>query len=588
VPEASNRWGLWIVFALVLLIRIPFWNQAIQGDDTIYLHEAAHALIEPLHPDNTLYVFQGGTVDLRGHPHGPMDAWVLAALLAIFGDVKEIPFHATYTIFSLTAAASMWSLARRYSPQPLWATLMFVAVPVFVVNGNSLETDIPFLAFWLAGVALFESYWPLSCLFLAAAAMTASLPSALLLTPVLAVWVWLFRRHDKTRWAAIFVPPVTLVAWQIFERITGGTLPAQVLGGYLTRFPIFNPSARIALLLHFCFLVSPIILPATIGLAWRKRREPETLFHVAWIAIFMAGVLAVFFAGSARYLLPIAAPMVLLASRLPKRSLAVAFTLQLALGICLAVANYQHWDAYRRAAAQFHDRTFRQRVFVDDEWGLRHYMQAEGALPLSKAQKLAPGDLIVSSDLSRQVEIHAPVQPVMQAIDVRPSMPFRLIGLETASGWSNATQHFLPFGLSTSLVDRIRAVEVGERHPTLQYLSMEDPAARAHIVAGIFPDDHWMSRSGIVVLKSPTTPTPLRATFYIPDNSPARQVTLLLDGKEVASQQFPAPGKYDLASNTPVTPGKPNATIEIRVDRTFSAPPDIRELGMVLIGIGFQ
>src|SRR5882724_513035 len=89
--------GLVLVFALVLLIRLPFWNQAIQGDDTIYLHEAAHALIEPLHPDNTRYVFQGGIVDLRGHPHGPMDAWVLAALLAIFGDVKEVPFHATYT-----------------------------------------------------------------------------------------------------------------------------------------------------------------------------------------------------------------------------------------------------------------------------------------------------------------------------------------------------------------------------------------------------------------------------------------------------------------------------------------------------------
>jgi hypothetical protein len=588
VPEVSNRWGLWIVLALVLLIRIPFWNQAIQGDDTIYLHEAAHALIEPLHPDNTQYVFQGGIVDLRGHPHGPMDAWVLAALLAIFGDVKEIPFHATYTIFSLIAAASMWSLARRYSPHPLWATLMFVAVPVFVVNGNSLETDIPFLAFWLAGVALFESYWPVSCVFLAMAAMTASLPSALLLTPVLGVWVWLFRRHDKVRWVAIFVPPGTLIAWQIFERLTGGALPAQVLAGYLTRFQIFNPTARVALLLHFCFLVSPILVPGTILFAWRRRREPETLFLLAWIAIFMAGVLAVFFAGSARYLLPIVAPLALLASRLPSRWLALGFATQLALGLAMAVANYQHWDAYRRVAAELRDRAARQRIWVDDEWGLRHYMQAEGALSLTKAQQLAVGDVVVSSDLSHQVEIHAPAQPIMRSVEIRPSMPLRLIGLDTNSGWSNATRHFLPFGLSTALVDRIRAVEIGERHPTLQYLSMEDPAARAHIVSGIFPDDHWMSRSGIVVLKSPATPTPLRATFYIPDNSPARTVTLLLDGKEVASQQFPAPGKYDLVSRAPLTPEKPNATIEIRVDKTFTAPPDIRELGMVLIGIGFQ
>ena len=49
----------------------------------------------------------------------------------------------------------MWSLARRFSPHPLWATLLFIAVPAFVVNGNSFESDLPFLAFWMAAVALY-------------------------------------------------------------------------------------------------------------------------------------------------------------------------------------------------------------------------------------------------------------------------------------------------------------------------------------------------------------------------------------------------------------------------------------------------
>ena len=145
-----------LVLGLVLLIRLPFLNQAIQGDDHIYLTEASHALIDPLHPDNTKYVFQGEEVDLRGQPHPPLDGWVLAGLIAVFGGVKEIPFHAAYMVFSLVAAWAMWSLARRFSPQPLWAALLFVAVPAFVVNGNSLETDLPFLAFWMAAVALFR------------------------------------------------------------------------------------------------------------------------------------------------------------------------------------------------------------------------------------------------------------------------------------------------------------------------------------------------------------------------------------------------------------------------------------------------
>src|ERR1035441_1888437 len=110
-PSVTQKQFL-LVLGLVLLIRIPFLNQAIQGDDHIYLTEASHALIDPLHPDNTKYVFQGEEVDLRGQPHPPLDGWVLAGLIAVFGGVKEIPFHAAYVVFSLIAAWSMWSLAR--------------------------------------------------------------------------------------------------------------------------------------------------------------------------------------------------------------------------------------------------------------------------------------------------------------------------------------------------------------------------------------------------------------------------------------------------------------------------------------------
>src|SRR5262249_46775771 len=150
-------------------IRIPFLNQAIQGDDDIYLKEAAHALVQPLQPANTKYVFRGEEVDLRGHSHPPGNAWPLAVLIVLFGGVKEVPFHIASIGFSLIAVRSVWSFAPRFSPQPLWATLLFMAVPAFVVNGGSLEADLPFLAFWMAACALFFS----SRLALAAAAMAA-------------------------------------------------------------------------------------------------------------------------------------------------------------------------------------------------------------------------------------------------------------------------------------------------------------------------------------------------------------------------------------------------------------------------------
>ncbi len=63
------------------------------------------------------------------------------------------------------------------------------------------------------------------------------------------------------------------------------------------------------------------------------RRDRDTQFLLAWIALFFAGAVIVFFAGSARYLLPMAAPVALLASRLRPRWLALGFALQMALSL---------------------------------------------------------------------------------------------------------------------------------------------------------------------------------------------------------------------------------------------------------------
>src|SRR6185437_15850889 len=187
--RVTRRPLLWLL-GLVLLIRLPFLNQAIQGDDHIYLTEGEHALIDPLHPNNVKYVFLGDEVDLRGHSHPPGNAWPLAGLLLLFDDVRELPFHAAYIVFSLIAVWAMWSLARRFSERPVWATLLFIAVPAFVVNGNSLEADLPFLACILTTVALWGARPLLAAVCFAAAAMVSY--QAVFFIPILAVYTWLF------------------------------------------------------------------------------------------------------------------------------------------------------------------------------------------------------------------------------------------------------------------------------------------------------------------------------------------------------------------------------------------------------------
>ena len=157
-----------------MLLRLPFLNQAIQGDDVYYLAGAEHAQVEPLHPNHVQYVFLGELVDMRGHPHPPLNAWFLGAAAGGHSATSaRFPFTPAYILFSLIAALSTWSLARRFSPHPLWATLLFLAAPAFVVNGNSLESDLPFLAFWMASVALFVAgKWLPSVIAMALAALS--------------------------------------------------------------------------------------------------------------------------------------------------------------------------------------------------------------------------------------------------------------------------------------------------------------------------------------------------------------------------------------------------------------------------------
>jgi hypothetical protein len=591
-PLGSGHWRLALVLAVVLLIRLPFLNQAIQGDDVYYLAGAEHAQIDPLHPFDVHYIFLGDPVDLRGFPHPPFDAWFLGVLLAVAGDIREVPFHAAYILFSLVAAVSMWVLAKRFSPHPLWATLLFLAVPAFVINGNSLESDLPFLAFWMAAVAAFVAgRWAPAAIAMVLASLSAF--QAVFLTPILAIYVWLYRRKDRTAWALTLVPPATILGWQLFERWTSGALPAAVLSGYWSSYGfqalVNKLRSAAALTVHACFLVFPALLPGAFLLSW-KRRDRETVFLAAWAALFFGGALIVFYAGAARYLLPMAAPVALLVSRLRTKWLAAGFAAQMALSLALATVNYQHWDGYRRFVRHIRAQTSGHRVYVDGEWGLRYYLEADGGLPLQRGQVLRPGDIVVSSQLAYPVAVTAPVATIAQKA-IRAWLPLQLIGIKAHSGYSTSAKGLLPFDISSAPIDIVRADVVLERHPTLTWLPMNAPEGSSQIVSGLYELENgawrWMSASAVVLLKSPPQPSPVEAVFTIPGPAPARHVRVFLDGREIAAQTYPGPGSYTLKS-APQLPAGPTATVTLAIDRTFFVPGDHRKLGMVVSAIGFH
>jgi hypothetical protein len=209
-----------------------------------------------------------------------------------------------------------------------------------------------------------------------------------------------------------------------------------------------------------------------------------------------------------------------------------------------------------------------------------------------REQTVRPGDLVVSSELAYPLHFTtggAALTPLANR-NIEATLPLRLIALNTRSAYSTVDRGFLPFDISEGPIDRVRAELVVERRPSLSYLSMNAPEAEQQLVSGAYMVEgpfRWTTGQTVILLKSPAAPTPLRVDFTIHPQSPARRITLLLDGVKVGEQTYPGPGTYILETS-PVSSAKTVTTLTIVVDQTFFGAGDRRELGIVLRGAGFK
>jgi len=590
-----------IILVVAIATRVIFLEHPIQGDDYYYLASAMYGQTDPLHPGHAHYVFQGKDVDMRGHPHPPLNAWILTAILAMHGQFTETTLHAYYLLFSLLAAISMRALAMRYSPHPIWSTLLMLVCPAFIVSGNSLESDLPFFAFLLTGVTAFfyRKLW-LAVPMLALAGLAAY--QSVAIVPILWLYLWMKHRDWKAGWIIACTPVVTLVLWQIFERISGGAFPVAVAAGYFSEYGLQRFTAKIrnavALSGHLFFVIGPFLTGAVAGTLLLQRRyyDKTNVYLFGWMVIFFSCSLVLFFAGSARYLLPMLPPAVILAARIlqgRKRLLAIGVVAQGLIGMGLAFANYEHWKGYQDFVTRHRQELGTRRVWVNGEWGLRYYAEALGGLPMRLGQAVQPGDLVLSSKLAFPIPYTTgggTLAPFAKET-ITPQMPFRLVGLDVNSAWSTASMGLLPFSISTGPVDIVQADLVVEKQPTLSFVRMGAPQAESHIVSGIYQLEsglfRWMGEQGSVFLKTNGESAPLEVKLFIPDTAPAREVIVEVDGKEIDREKYNSTGLKEMKT-LPVKWPRGRALVTIRVDQTFVSPGDTRKLGIILQEVGFQ
>ncbi len=642
------RRDLLLLCLAVVLLRLPFLNQAVQGDEVYYLHLARNALADPLHPMQTGFRLQGDLVWAAGHTRPPFNAYTLAALLAAFGEVRETYFHAAYLLFSLAAVSAMYFLARRFCKQPLLAAFLFLAVPCFVVNGNKLEADLPLLAFWLLGFALFvHGRYTSAAVTLAGAGLCAY--QSVFGLPILAHYAWYHARREKHAWMALLAAPAAIGAWQLFERLSTGAAPATVLAGYFQSYNLLALQTKLgstlALISHLGFIVSPLIvalvwrpaarkrrlfivgaygsalLPAVLlggysqgqrMLLWLAlatglfalagvvhllltRRSTDDGFLAAWVLVFFGCSAVVFYAGSARYLLPLAPALVLLIVRHVRNTKLVAglTVLHLALSLGLARAEYEYDNQYRTFAQRLAPLVDAKRIWTNAEWGLRYYLGELGGESMLRDQVVHSGSVVVTSDLAASVAFEAQgIRTELMSAEISTqSIPLRTIGLGARSGYSSSNFGALPFDFGAGVIDRVTAYGIGLAQPTTGYLSMNAPEAGKQLLAGFHEVEdgqwRWMGQRGAALLLIPEGASQFELVFYIPDGAPARRVTVAINGNTLAEQSFPGPGMHTLQARFSYPANRP-VHVVLSVDQTFQPPGDERRLGVIVHRFGVK
>lgn len=147
----DNKKILWVLL-LFTIFNFFFINKAFHIDDPFTI-TIARAIRE--HFIRVPQNYQGNPVfteQVCGNPI--LLGYYYAPIISLFGE-KETWLHIFYLPFSIVAIISMYVLSRRFTNRSLFATLCFLATPVFVVMSQNIMLDIPLLALFLSALAAF-------------------------------------------------------------------------------------------------------------------------------------------------------------------------------------------------------------------------------------------------------------------------------------------------------------------------------------------------------------------------------------------------------------------------------------------------
>ncbi len=444
--------------------------------------------------------WQGGDGYLYAHP--PLHLWWMK-LISPLGLAGRLPALGWVALYAWGAATWM----ARACKHPGYAAAAWLGSSTVLLGlQDSLMIDLPMVALATAGLAAYrealsrddaDRIYVIAGLALGAAIETKY--PALLVAGVVAVHGFRIRLSARHA-AALFLPMLAvpaaiegamyaqhgawhpLVAWESRDIIARGPLDGRALGT-LARLALLPTCLGLALaapvhlavgtaiglasmlwvrpaglgaggafaLLVFAALggtaLSRAILACVSPVTRRRKGDRLDSFLLGALVVAVTlGVVAVHNYASARYLLPAAVPVAILAARSAeevahgKRALAIASGLAAALGLGTVAADW----AYARASAEVATGMIEQHRAASfrGEWTFRHVMEAAGA---ARVDDPAPGTLVAVDEHSGG-EVPATWEPMARVVSTS-RFPLRVVDVRAGAGLYAETLGPLPVAI---------------------------------------------------------------------------------------------------------------------------------------------
>ncbi len=228
----------------------------------------------------------------------------------------------------------------------------------------------------------------------------------------------------------------------------------------------------------------------------------ESQFLVLWYFGVTAYCLIMLAEGSARYILPLIPPVLIVyfkgleitevkeyrVSRPPLLNAAMvasgSVVLSLAWGLLLAQADFEFARVYPRSAAAFLRLSDGLDSYITGEWGFRYYFGRAGAMPLPEDESAVKGaSLLVVPKLAMPYGLPAALDSMsipFTSLSFALKTPLRTMDWQTPAGFYSTGWGWIPFSLSQESLETLEIRQVS-------FMVERLPWAHVESVSGLRP-----------------------------------------------------------------------------------------------------